>query len=84
VHALELAGEVVLGAEVLGAAGEGVGENVVDEGGVVEAGDPGHGEEGDVGVGEALAQGGECGDAHDGVTNPVGGANEDAAKLHAL
>jgi hypothetical protein len=31
-----------------------------------------------------LAQLGECGDAHDGVANPVGGADEDAAELHAL
>lgn len=55
------------------------GDEFVAEGfAAVEVGDPGHGEDGDVGVREALAQGAQGGQGHDGVTNPVGGADQDA------
>lgn len=84
VHAAQLPGEGEFGGKVAGAAGEVIGEDVVDEGFVVESGDPGAGEEGDMGLGKMAAEFRERGDAHDGVTNPIGGPYEDTTELHAL
>ena len=44
----------------------------------VKVSHPGHGEQGDARLGKAFAQGTERGQRHDGVADPVGGADEDA------
>ncbi len=81
---VQFPGEAPFTGDVFGAAGEGVGDNVVDQGVVIETGDPRAGKECDAGIGKTASDLRQRGDAHDGVTDPVGGAHEDTAKLHAL
>ena len=50
---------------------------------VVEVGDPGLGQDRDFGVGKALAQRAQGGQGHDGVAQPVGGADQDAIVRHS-
>ena len=63
----------------LGAEGSGgVEDHAVGEGlARVEFRDPGFGQHGDAGVGEARADGVQRGERHDGVADPIGGADED-------
>jgi hypothetical protein len=44
----------------------------------VKAGHPGAGQDGDMRVRKAFAEGAQCGQRHDRVAHPVGGAHEDA------
>ena len=65
--------------EIAGATLRAPGDEFVAEGlATVEVSHPGHGEQGDARLGEAFAQGTEGGQGHDGVADPVGGADEDA------
>ena len=65
--------------EIAGAALGVPGDEVVAEGfAAIEVGHPGHGEESNASVGEAFAESAQGGQRHDGVTDPVGGADENA------
>ena len=75
----ERAAEAPFFGEVAGAALSAPGDEFVAEGfAAVEIGDPGHGEQGDVRLREAFTEGAQGGQGHDGVADPIGGADEDA------
>ena len=75
----ERAAEAPFFGEIAGAALGAPGDEFVAEGlATVEVSHPGHGEQGDARLGKAFAQGTKRGQGHDGVADPVGGADEDA------
>ena len=74
----ERAAEAPFFDEIAGAALSAPGDEFVAEGlAAIKVSHPGHGEQGDARLGKAFAQGTERGQRHDGVADPVGGADED-------
>jgi hypothetical protein len=71
------------GPEFVGKGPGRVGNHLIAEGlAMIQVGDPGFGEDGDVGVRKAFPQGSQGGQRHYGVADPVGGPYEDLLIRH--
>ncbi len=73
------------GSPFLGEFGGGVGYDAVAKWlAAVEVRDPGFREDRNFGVRKTLAQGTQCGEGHDGIADPVGGAHQNSVEVHAV
>jgi len=64
-------------------ASRGIGAAIAKRLAVVEVGDPRLGQNRNLGLGKALAERTQRGQGHDGVAQPVGGADQDAIVRHS-